>query len=291
MKFIIPYFSHIPAGSYQYYDFPELGATPGEAVETLVFSPIYSTNIFFHPVVKQETLAIMTAGFGWVWLLAPWAWVAAFPMLFEQFFYAIPAHWGLIFHYAAAITAPIVLGTIDGVGWLSTQTKRFHFLWQGRQENFLRWFSIFLITSALCLSITNRLFLTDLLRPSFYRMTPERQAITATLKLIQQIPPNASVAASHSLVPHLAGRNDIIAWPPVRPEPSLSDLHADWLVFNTAGSTWPKSPQEQRDLIESFITDPRYGMTATGGGAALFRKDQPDNPDIVREWRDESRQF
>lgn len=269
--------------SYEYFDFPQFGRTPVEALARVVTDPFHTWDVFQNPVVKQETRTVLLAGFGWLPLLGPLAWIAAAPMLAEQFLFEVPSHWSLQFHYAAAVTAPLLLATLDGLSLLVFFPRKIFLLSGRRVSHVFGVAAFFLLISVVLLTQERGYFFSQLWRGD---LVWQQQQARATRNFLRRIPADASVAASHALVPHLAGRSDIIGWPPNRLEPALHDLHADYAVFHLSGSLWPlPSPADQVVLIEQFVADPDYGMIATSGGAVLLQRGVEDDPLAVDAWR------
>ena len=270
--------------SYEYFDFPQFGRTPSEALARVLTDPVHTWDVWQNPIIKQETRAVQLAGFGWLPLLGPLGWLPAAPMLAEQFLFEVPSHWSLQFHYGAAISAPLTLAVLDAFSLIVFFKKRIPVIFDQRLKHFFGVAALFLIFSVAGLTWRQNLFLAHLWQGTFFYPTIE---IRETRSLLRQIPGNASVVASHALVPHLAARDDIIAWPPNRLEPALYDLHADYAVFHLHGSLWPvQSRADQVLLIEQFITDPDYGLIATSGGAVLFKRGVRDDQDVVGQWRE-----
>jgi len=99
---------------------------------------------------------------------------------------------------------------------------------------------------------------------AFERTDAERQRLDDLYKLIDMIPPTASVAASETEAPHLSSRADVYT---IR----LAFHDAEYLLINI---------QEVRTnfcragALRAFRTG-RYGFVAKQGGFTLWKRDAP----------------
>lgn len=288
MKIIMPGLSGNATTEFNYYDFPQFGKTPLEAATTALTHPIYTWDIFNAPKTKVLTRHILLTGFAYLPWISPLAWIAAFPMLIEQFLFNVPAHWTLQFHYAAAITFALFLGTLDILIFFQILIKRY-FPKAAQHITHTLFFTAALIFITNTILITQRaeLPLTKLFQTQTYTINKN---IRDTRALLKTIPPQASVAAAHALVPHLAARRDIIAWPPNLPLETLYNLHADYVILSLHGSLWPQTNiYEQLDLMETFINNPNYGLVDYASGTLLFKRKAPMNVEKLWQFREETK--
>ena len=173
---------------YHYWDYPSLGPSWTRAPLAVVRRPWHVLASAFNRGEKRATLA---ATFG-AWLFLPLAsplLLVAVPTIAERFLAGNPAFWSEKFQYSLPIAPILAFAAIDALSRL-------------RRLRSLAVVGV-VLASSLVLSLAVVRPLSGL---SGYMTATRAGEIDACL---DRIPPNASVAASGALVPHLTHRPEI----------------------------------------------------------------------------------
>ncbi|HET7554374.1 MAG TPA: DUF2079 domain-containing protein [Gaiellaceae bacterium] len=218
----------IPAISghrYHYWDYPSLGRSWTRAPLAVVRRPWRVAAALVDKSVKRTTL---TATFG-AWLFLPLGsplLLVAVPTIAERFLAGNPAFWSDRFQYSLPIAPILAFATVDALS---------------RLGRFRAVAATAVLACGLVLSIA-------VVRPlhglSGYMSAARAGKIDACL---DRIPPQASVAASGALVPHLTHRPQI--------DPLFREEHDAYLAV--AGRTG---------------RDPGYRRICRGGGVTVLRR-------------------
>lgn len=87
--------------------------------------------------------------------------------------------------------------------------------------------------------------------------------------MVGQIPPQASVSATNSLVPRLANRARIYIFPKVE--------DAEYIALDTKSSYFPFGDrQELCQAVQSLVAGTGYGLIYSGDGLLLLQRGEPD---------------
>lgn len=95
--------------------------------------------------------------------------------------------------------------------------------------------------------------------------------------VLQQIPPDAVVAAQDPLVPHLSHREQIylFAWVP-------EDVRPDYVVLDRGMKTYPVVPDAYRTLFYDLLAGTEYAVERQTGSMYIFRYADKVSPDVAR---------
>lgn len=104
-------------------------------------------------------------------------------------------------------------------------------------------------------------------------LNPPTWEITAHDRLarrfIEQIPPDASIAAQGKLYPHLSNR--LIAY-------QLPDVNeAEYVFFDVTTGTWPVHPNDIRALAQELLSSGQYGVLDAADGYLLLQRGLENN--------------
>jgi uncharacterized membrane protein len=190
VKALIPWFS---GSAYVHWFYPALGSGPGSALVHVVTHPIDTVRLFFSPHAKRVALANLLAPWLLLPLLSPLA-LLALPNLAARFLSDKPSYWSQGFHYSLMIAPVLAFAAVDAVRRLAP-----HVSW--------RFFPLALGCLAL---LVGAYWNFRRLQPlaELDRLPP--QSVAAEMqRCLDRIPPDASVAATSALVPHLAHRRRI----------------------------------------------------------------------------------
>lgn len=206
-KLFIPYFSQ--AGSFETGGFGKLGNTPADIVRSLVTNPLGIAAV----LMKAEKLAyliMLLLPVGALSLLAPELFVGAAPALAINLLSESPQRSSIFFHYAANIIPFVFFALVIGLARLQKIVVRFPKQISPKQAK--------AAAVAFVVSLT-------LLSAYFYGPLPGAKRFSldnydfgsehakAGREIIAVIPPDASVSATNTAVPHLSQRKLVYVFP------------------------------------------------------------------------------
>ncbi len=173
---------------YHYWNYPSLGRTWPAAALALLERPWRGITLALDRTTKVATLAETFGALAFLPLASPLLLVAV-PGLVERFWSQNPALWSTRFQYTLPVAPVLAFAAIDGA-------RR------------LRPFSRPLALGAAACGLALSAFLVRPLEglPEF--MSAQRAAASDTC--LDRIPPEAPVAASQRLIPHLSHRRDVV---------------------------------------------------------------------------------
>jgi uncharacterized membrane protein len=244
--------------SYSHWWYGALGSGPGSALVHLVGHPLDSLRLFFTPRDKQIALFNLFAPWLFLPLLSPLL-IVMVPAVGARFFSENPSHWApQSFHYSLVIAPVLAFAAVDTAARLER--------WHGD-----RGIALPLALGGAVLA-AGLYFSVGRLRPldELERYTTDEQ-ITAIRSCLATVPPDASVAATSALVPHLSHRRRIYVLDR-RPVPET-----DYVAIDV--STW-MHPLRLED-VRSLIARKRaagFGVTCSRRTAAVLRRGAADGP-------------
>ncbi len=182
LDFAIPEISDRP---YHYWDYPGLGRNWTAAAVTLLERPYRALTLAFDRTAKATTLA---ATFG-AWLFLPLAsplLLVALPTLGERFWAQNQAFWSTGYQYSLPVSPVLAFAAIDGARRLRPQSRR-------------------ALAAAAAVGIVLSAFVVRPLGVLGHLMSAHRAVLSDSC--LDAVPPEASVAASERLIPHLSHRS------------------------------------------------------------------------------------
>jgi uncharacterized membrane protein len=255
--FVFAFKVAIPAlaggNAYAHWAYSQLGENPASAVLHLVTHPVDSARTFFTPHDKVVALGNLFLPWLALPLLSPLV-LVMLPTLGARFFSDKPSHWAPQgFHYSLMLAPIIAFAAVD-------TTRRARDLLADRWET--------LVPVALAgLTLVASLYFTFArIKPldELRRYTPAER-IADIEECLRVVPPDASVAATSALVPHLSHRRSIFVLDD-RPVPRTRFLAID-------ASTWifPLDHSDLRLLVErSFARG--YGTRCSRGSTVVLEQ-------------------
>lgn len=231
---IIPQIAGAP---YRYLVNGDLGNTPGQIINYLIKDPAAFIKIMIDNETKRNTLYRSFYPFAFL----PLGSLLAILMSLQQFFIRFlsqeyPTRFTLAYHYSAPLTIIMPLGAIEAAVLLKKIFKNK---------------IIFIILGILIIIFTrldqiNRSALLLVKRPIFWARDPYMDSVDKALKFI---PPQVSVAAQNSLLPHVSTREQV--W-------TIRDLDkAQYLFFDfhPGQSSFNFLGQEYWDFLEKEVRE------------------------------------
>jgi uncharacterized membrane protein len=232
-----------------FYD--ELGSGPGSALVHLVTHPIDSIETFFTPHAKRVGLFNLFAPWLFLPLLSPLL-LVGLPTLAERFFGSKPAFWAQGFHYTLPLAPVLAFAAID------TTRRLAGLAWERRR--------IVAAAAAGAVLLAGLYFTFGRLRPldELERYATDRQ-IADIRSCLATIPPEASVAATSALVPHLSHRRRIYVIDR-RPLP-----RTEYLAIDLATWHHPLTARELGRLVDR-ASERGFGVGCSRGTIAVLRR-------------------
>lgn len=266
-KILMP---NISSDGFIYFSYSVLGPTPMEAIKNTIMHPFHVLRSLIDSPVKQTTLLNYFSSLGFLPIFAPIMFIFALPSLGENLWNDNPSRWGG-FHYESMPTAVLIVVAIFAIYNISRLLR------PELRHKAIILLACFVLISTLMVDLYSRTSLIGIFKKSQYVITQEDRS---TYRAISEIPKNASVTANHSLVPHLALRDQIYEYPGCKPEDKC--LNTDYFVLSLAGSSWPFTKQDTVNEINAFLNHEgfreNYGLYANDGGAFVFKKGyEPDS--------------
>ncbi len=259
VKAVIPWFS---GASYVHWFYPALGSGPGSALVHVFAHPIDTVRLFFSPHAKRIALGNLLAPWLLLPLLSPLA-LIALPNLAARFLSDKPSYWSQGFHYSLMIAPVLAFAAVDATRRLAP-----HVPW--------RLFPLGVGCAAL---VVGAYFNFGRLRPLAELDRLPSDAVAAQMqRCLDTIPPDASVAATSALVPHLTHRRHIELLDGTRPRGTD--------VIAVDAYTWI-FPLSQRD-VATIIRRARgsgYGVACSAVGTAVLSRKATDgalSPELQR---------
>ncbi|HCC84602.1 MAG TPA: hypothetical protein DEP87_02880 [Candidatus Pacebacteria bacterium] len=261
IQLVIPYFS---GGQYAYK--PDFYREAWKNVLALVDVPI-----------KRETQFLSLWSFGFLPLLAPASW----PLIGQDWIVRFmpqntAGRWALGMHYSAQLAPLLALGMSYGLSWIKSRIK----LQSWSQKKFwskwwLNWgqLSLILISGGL---ILNALYLHRVklhgplglaYNPDFYRHSQDFEFLE---KMIQAIPPTASVMTQNNLAAHLTHQQVWLS------RDNYEDYQPDYVMFDLRSDQNPNNLfAMSRDLtliVDRLKVDPNYQILFQNGNQWIFKR-------------------
>ncbi|MFB2923909.1 DUF2079 domain-containing protein [Aerosakkonema funiforme] len=222
--------------------------------------------------------------------VSPAAWaIAGFPLL-KLFLGRGESVLAINIRYAMTVVPGLFYGAIL---WWSQHPEKF------KKLSFRR-FWVICICISLFFTITSNpnrtisFLVPDSFKPWVYVSLPRQwQHAGEIYSLLAKIPPNASVAATTYIVPHLSGRREIIRFPGlqlrndkrevVNVEYAIADL---WQLreYQVAFKTDRQILKDSIVAIDGVSGNHLYGITDFKDGVILLHRGATDNPDAVAAW-------
>ena len=236
--FVIPAFSE--AGTYGGFLYTNLGASPGEALITLVANPIdtfqkvfinHSGNPYGDFVKLEFHISVLVSGL-YLLFRRPAFLLMLVPLYAQKLFHDSFRAWGTVNQYVVEFTPILAIGAFS----VLTSVKR------KRLKHILLFILMAGTLAATIKVMDNPQLYSDKTRIQFYN-APHYQRQYNVVKVhdqLKRIPKEAKVSALSSFVPHLALRNHIYQFPIIK--------DADYIVYSGLENTYPIYKSEFDEL-------------------------------------------
>jgi uncharacterized membrane protein len=238
--------------SYVYEYFKPLGRSMGEVLHTVLTRPGYTMReaLGWSKLIYLLLLVLPTAGLS---LLAPRELLFTMPVLGLNLLATKPQLSDVRYWYSMLLVGPLVVATIVGIRRLGDR-------WRPLQRR--PWLVI--LPVFVCILAANLLTPNPLISLVRHHEPPARRAVAQAI--IRQIPPDARVAASGRLAPHLLRR--YLYYYPLADQSVLPQL--DYIVADISSSAFDDPPS--RAQLDALRRSDEWEMVLDQQGFQLFKR-------------------
>jgi len=256
---IIPYFRK-QAGMDSLYVYAHVWGYAGNNILQVM------ANMLSHPgeILKHISLGSFLKAFSNIvspLLLLPFFssfFFLALPPLFLALLSKNPQFYTFGIHYSATLLPFIFLAFLEGL----KNIKKFFY--QLRGGRFRKVFSLILIL-LLAINLANSSFW-RVIKPSRYKALGDYWSVK---KIIDQVPPQASVAALSAIIPHIPKRKNIFMLPETD--------EADYIIVHAGINLWPYTKEQFSNFLARIEKEKRYICVYQEGEIKFFKKKQRDS--------------
>jgi uncharacterized membrane protein len=237
-----------------YRRYAEVGGSPGGVVETVFTDPLHVLQVAFdgRGLGYLARLIVPAA----LVLLAPVTLVAALPELAINLLSSTPTQTSIHFHYTAAITPAVLVGSIFGAARIA----------KGRPVTAMR-----LAGAAVVLAIASGWWLGPLPYPGGESLAADDWRVDdhdrIAARVLERVPDDAVVSASNALGAHLSERRRILSFP--------YRQDADWIAVDEQRPSYADravAPVEAAAAVAWLRRDPHWELVRAEDGVLLFRR-------------------
>jgi uncharacterized membrane protein len=235
--------------SYQHWTYAQLGKGPVSAVLHVLRYPISSLELLFKPRHKIKIWVGLLGSWLFLPLLSPLG-LVAIPAFLERFWSSDATLWSFQYHYSMLATPILAFAAIDTVGRVASHLPS-------------RWASIStasLAGGSLAAAVAFSLIVQPLAELGTLASTARAAQIQSCLNVI---PPDASVAATSRLVPHLSERSQVYLVPAGTTSQYLA------IDLTTSGPLSVAYAQYLRGLLRTSLAD-GYAVACSKGQTAVL---------------------
>lgn len=262
VNFIMPSISL--EGKYAHLDYSILGGDFSEVLHNIITKPFYAFKLLFinhsgnikGDWVKVELHMFLLLSGGILLLLKPQFLIMLLPIYFQKLFHDNMGMWGISNQYSVEFAPILILGSVCVVKSLENQAIRK---------------SIMVTTLLLTIAVTIRSFDKTY---SYFDRTKQRIYqpmhwmrnfdFTQTHDALKLIPPEASVSAQSTFVPHLAGREHIYQYP----------IHSDvdYIILNLNENPYPITTTEYKQKLVGILCSKKWSVLYKQPPVILFKR-------------------
>ena len=254
---IVPRFS---TGNFitEVYDYGALGKNVGEVIFNVITNPLLLLQtIGTGP--KIEFVLRLFGVQGFLALLSPTT-LLGLPVLLMNLIAPRRVQWSLNYQYPALVYPFLVVAAAEGLVFLSR--------WLARAR-VLRARLIAIGTLLLLLIAVYANLAWSNVVVSLWRQREPAHRVAAANALLAQVPPDAAVAATSFLAPHLAQREELYFFPG---NASYPREYIDRAEYIAADRNTPGDNEKQRALLDDYLSRPDWEVVAEEGDFVLLRR-------------------
>jgi uncharacterized membrane protein len=256
LRVIVPRFSSGNFIANVYYG--SLGNSVGEVVLNVATNPL----LLWQTIATPPKLAFLARLFGlqgFLALLSPTA-LLALPILLMNLIAPRQVQWSLNYQYIALVYPFLLVAAAEGLVRVSE--------WLARAIALrARWIAVGMLCMLLMVAYASLAW--NNVVASLWRTGEPAQRVAAANALLARVPPDAAVAATSFLAPHLAQREEIYYFPGNQSYPPEKIDRAEYIV---ADSRPPGNNREVKELLAKYMERPDWQLVAQEGDFVLLRR-------------------
>jgi uncharacterized membrane protein len=251
--------------------YAHLGSSAPEIVGYVLTHPVEVARLVFTPE-KMWYVASLLIPLGLLPLLSPRPLVLGLPVLALNLLSDRAAQFDYEHHYSLLLVPGLVAAAVYGTANVSNWLSR-----RARTVPAAQWIAIGLVAWGLVMQVP---FKNPVVRAFLYPEPAER--VAAANRLVSMVPPEARVAASSKLAPHLLPRRYIYNFPPApyspynfgpREREDYADL--DYVLVDPAASALdvPGNALGGRSALDLLRGLPEWRLVVEDQGLQLYRRE------------------
>ncbi len=243
----------------QIYSYGVLGNSVGAVIWTSLSNPL----LLIQTIATPPKLAFVASLFGlqgFLALLSPTA-ILALPVLLMNLIAPNPVQFSLNYQYPALIYPFLIVAAAEGLMRLAG--------WIGRSPKVRQQIVASGMALLLAIAIGANIYLNNVVLGLARNHEPPARVADAQA-IIAQVPPDAALAASSFLAPHLAQREQLYFFPGNKSYPlRYVEERAAYLV---ADRRPPSGNREERELLADYLRRPDWELIAQQGDFVLLHR-------------------
>jgi uncharacterized membrane protein len=251
---------------YALFWYASLGSDPWQAFLQVIRHPLDALGLWFinhtsdtsHNGIKTETwIFLLLSGLPLLMVQRMWLWTIL-PLFGQKFWHDLPIVWSVHHQYNIEFAPLFALGLTDFVKDIHMRIIR-------------RLVGVLLLAGVVGVSIRlmdNTRAFSDKTRIRFYTAEHYRQPsfnASAARRLLNTLPPGASVCAQSPFVPHLALRDSIYQFP-------LHHPRTQYIILAPKASPYPMDTVRFRDLAQTLLSNPDYEIQTPDSAFFILKK-------------------
>lgn len=267
LKLLMPYFlgedrlTHL-------HRYANLGGSIEEIVVSVWRDPLLVVRELLTPAEKPGALGALLLSVGFLPLLAPWQLLLAVIPILQVQLTSYEVQWRFSLQYSATVLPFLAFAAVHGLarvrGVLVRQQQKRAFVSPRAAARL-----------GVMVAVVAVLTVPGMLPQYLTEWSPVR--VAAAHRILAEVPPDASVCASHALVPHLVNRRRVAM---LRPRddgtPELSD--AAIVVVDARvdeRGAFPFRLEQYQAAVAYLRRSPEYALVREDEGMLLFRRTRP----------------
>lgn len=275
-----------------------LGSNIFEMVRNIVLHPVSLLKAHVLEHAHAYYIRLLLSPVNYIALLAPWVLIIAVPSIALNLFSSDPNMYQGTAQYNAEIVPILIFATIESlvlivwvVQWLVKRVREERTqvavagavvaseedLPERRKPGRVsagnpRWLQPVVLFILLAITLFGMLRHDQTYGAMPYSQSFVWPQVTAhdalAQRFINMIPPDASVSAQSSLVPHLSERANIYMFP-------YADNYADYIFLDVTSDFYPYAQADYRSVVKNLLLQGNYGIVASGDGYLLLKRGLP----------------
>ncbi|OQA51940.1 MAG: hypothetical protein BWY43_00743 [candidate division WS2 bacterium ADurb.Bin280] len=261
-----------------YFQYSTIGATPKEAIVSLLTNPLHALQAMYDHPFKIKTVWTHLSSFGFLPLLSPASLFLVLPAVGEALLNDNILRWSGN-HYGMLAAPMLAISATYGIFNINYIFGSYF-----AKNNLLKFLAIFVVVCSFIVSQSDRTIFERLMEPGFYRLP---QAYFDIKELGREIPQDAHLSTQQNIVPQFASRDFIYGYPGNKFEQSRK---MDYYLLSVDASISTDAQDELRkkiksiDELENFLVNRAdYGLYKKINGSYLLKRGFKSDPSQLKK--------